>query len=138
MKAFLTIFTLLIIFVTAVMAMDDRLNIEITHEGTGTQRTKTGDKISMHYRGTLPQEDGKEFDSSYKRGDPLSFKLGAGQVIKGWDEGLQNMAVGEKRTLYIPAEMGYGDTGFPGAIPPNSPLKFETELVRINDGKDEL
>lgn len=129
-----------------------------TQEGTATRKTAVGDKISMHYRGTLPNDGGKQFDASYDRGEPLSFTLGAGQVIKGWDQGLVDMAVGEKRTLTIPPELGYGSRGFPGAIPPNSVLskylwiyriadddlltwgdhaEFETELVSIK-GKDEL
>lgn len=76
----------------------------------------------MHYKGTLPNEGGKQFDASYDRGQPLSFQLGKGQVIQGWDQGLTGMVVGEKRTLTIPPEMGYGSRGFPGAIPPNSVL----------------
>merc|ERR1712142_882040 len=73
-------------------------------------KSRKGDKLSMHYTGTL-HSDGSQFDSSYDRGDPLSFTLGAGQVIKGWDQGLLAMCVGEKRKLVIPADLGYGDSG---------------------------
>lgn len=83
----------------------------------------------MHYRGTLT--DGKEFDASYKRGEPLQFKVGAGQVIKGWDEGLLGMKIGEKRKLTIAPELGYGERGAGKVIPPNATLIFETELVGI-------
>lgn len=88
-----------------------------------------GDTIAVHYRGTL--ENGTEFDSSYKRGEPFSFTLGAGQVIKGWDEGLVGMKVGEKKKLTIPPEKGYGVNGMPPVIPPNATLIFEVEVVGI-------
>jgi len=79
------------------------------------QRSKKGDVLKMHYTGKL--EDGTEFDSSIPRGEPLSFTLGAGQVIKGWDQGLLNMCEGEKRKLSIPSELGYGAHGSPPKIP---------------------
>jgi FK506-binding protein 2 len=88
-----------------------------------------GDKVNVHYRGTL-DADGSEFDASYNRGQPLSFHVGKGQVIKGWDQGLLDMCPGEKRTLIIQPEWGYGTRGM-GPIPANSVLKFETELVSI-------
>ena len=81
----------------------------------------------MHYRGTL-EKDGSEFDASYNRGTPLAFTVGKGQVIKGWDEGLQEMCVGDKRTLTIQPEYGYGDRAM-GPIPAKSVLIFETELI---------
>lgn len=84
----------------------------------------------MHYRGTL--EDGKQFDASYERNQPFDFRLGAGQVIAGWDQGLTGMCVGEKRKLTIPPELGYGSRGAGGVIPPNAVLIFETELLAIN------
>ncbi|KAJ6020530.1 FK506-binding protein 2 [Penicillium herquei] len=119
------------------LAAAAELGIETTHEVECTRKTQNGDGVSMHYRGTL-QADGKEFDSSYKRNAPLTFKLGTGRVIKGWDQGLLDMCIGEKRTLTIPPEFGYGDRGV-GPIPGGSTLIFETELVGI-DGvdKDEL
>ncbi|PWY80563.1 hypothetical protein BO70DRAFT_362511 [Aspergillus heteromorphus CBS 117.55] len=113
------------------------LGIEVTNPVECTRQTKNGDTVQMHYRGTLAS-DGSEFDASYKRGTPLKFKLGTGRVIKGWDQGLLDMCIGEKRTLTIPPELGYGDRGV-GPIPGGATLVFETELVGI-DGvdKDEL
>ena len=105
------------------------LKIETTQEGTGERVVKSGDTISVHYTGRLT--DGTKFDSSVDRGTPFTFTIGAGQVIKGWDEGLLGMKVGEKRTLTIPADKGYGATGAGGVIPPNATLVFETELVSI-------
>ena len=84
----------------------------------------------MHYVGTLT--NGNKFDSSRDRGQPLRFVVGEGQVIKGWDEGLLGMKVGEKRKLTIPPELGYGSRGAGGVIPPNATLIFETELVQIH------
>lgn len=105
------------------------LKIEVTHKVECERKTKKGDKVSMHYRGTLAA-DGSQFDASYDRGSPLDFKVGAGQVIKGWDQGLLDMCIGEKRTLTIPPEYGYGDRGI-GPIPGGATLIFETELVGI-------
>ena len=105
------------------------LNIETTKEGTGDRVVKSGDTISVHYTGRLT--DGTKFDSSVDRGTPFTFVIGKGQVIKGWDEGLLGMKVGEKRTLTIPADKGYGATGAGGVIPPNATLIFDTELVSI-------
>ncbi|MDH5490695.1 MAG: FKBP-type peptidyl-prolyl cis-trans isomerase [Myxococcales bacterium] len=90
---------------------------------------KTGSKVSVHYTGTLT--DGSKFDSSLDRGDPFSFPLGGGRVIRGWDEGVVGMKVGGKRKLVIPPEMAYGDRGFPPIIPPGSTLIFEIELLEI-------
>ena len=104
------------------------LKIETTEEGSGTLVVKAGDTIAVHYTGTLL--DGTKFDSSVDRGIPFEFTVGEGQVIQGWDEGLLGMKVGEKRTLTIPASMGYGARGA-GSIPPNATLVFETELVEI-------
>ncbi|KIK98471.1 hypothetical protein PAXRUDRAFT_31152 [Paxillus rubicundulus Ve08.2h10] len=91
-------------------------------------KAEKGDTISVHYTGTL-FDGGKKFDSSLDRGQPLSFKLGVGQVIRGWDDGLLGACVGEKRTLTIPASLAYGSRGAGGAIPPNSALIFTTELM---------
>ncbi|KAJ2446883.1 Peptidyl-prolyl cis-trans isomerase fpr2 [Coemansia sp. RSA 2440] len=96
-----------------------------------TVRTKPGDKVSVHYTGTL-FSDGTEFDSSLGRGTPLDFVVGQGQVIKGWDQGLLNMCVGEKRKLQIPADLAYGKRGAPPTIPADAALVFETELMAIN------
>tara|TARA_Y100001968_G_C19451898_1_gene769271 strand:- start:6914 stop:7513 length:600 start_codon:yes stop_codon:yes gene_type:complete len=95
--------------------------------GNGAEAT-SGQNVSVNYRGTL--ENGKEFDSSYGR-SPFNFPLGAGQVIKGWDEGVAGMKVGGKRKLIIPPELGYGQRGI-GPIPPNSTLIFEVELLEIS------
>jgi len=97
-------------------------------EGTGAQ-PKTGDSVSVHYTGWL--KSGQKFDSSRDRGEPLEFKVGRGQVIKGWDEGVGSMKVGGKRKLIIPAHLGYGDRGAAGVIPPGATLIFEVELVGI-------
>ncbi|KAJ5174724.1 FK506-binding protein 2 [Penicillium canariense] len=121
----------------ASLACAAELGIETTHKVECTRKTQNGDNVSMHYRGTL-QSDGSEFDSSFKRNVPLSFKLGTGRVIKGWDQGLLDMCIGEKRTLTIPPEFGYGDRGI-GPIPGGATLVFETELVAIEGvDKDEL
>ena len=103
--------------------------------GTGTEATP-GTLVSVHYTGWLydekaPQQRGKKFDSSVDRGEPFNFKLGAGQVIRGWDEGVAGMKVGGKRTLLIPAWLGYGSSGAGGVIPPNASLVFEVELLGV-------
>ncbi|KAL4985332.1 FK506-binding protein 2 [Aspergillus falconensis] len=113
------------------------LGVETTHAVECNRKTTKGDTVKMHYRGTLA-DDGTQFDASYDRGTPFKFKLGAGQVIKGWDEGLLDMCVGEKRTLTIPPEYGYGDRGI-GPIPGGATLIFQTELLEIEGvPKDEL
>eukprot|EP01098_Paradermamoeba_levis_P007147 TRINITY_DN2965_c0_g1_i3.p1 TRINITY_DN2965_c0_g1~~TRINITY_DN2965_c0_g1_i3.p1 ORF type:complete len:136 (+),score=23.24 TRINITY_DN2965_c0_g1_i3:86-493(+) len=91
------------------------------------RKTKPGDSLSIHYTGTLT--DGTQFDSSVPRNQPFTFTLGAGQVIKGWDQGLVGMCVGEKRKLTIPYELAYGESGRPPTIPPKATLIFETCLL---------
>ena len=93
------------------------------------KEAKTGDTVSVHYTGWLAEND-FVFDSSHKRGEPFTFELGAGRVIKGWDEGVAGMKVGGKRKLFIPAKLGYGPRQ-QGDIPPNSDLVFEVELLDV-------
>lgn len=100
-----------------------------TEVGTGASPT-TGQTVKVHYTGTLT--DGEKFDSSVDRGQPFSFKIGVGQVIKGWDEGVATMKVGGKRTLIIPPDLGYGERGAGGLIPGNATLLFDVELLGIN------
>jgi FKBP-type peptidyl-prolyl cis-trans isomerase FkpA len=106
------------------------LQIEDTTVGAGAEAV-VGTVVSVHYTGWLYEngQAGKKFDSSKDRGQPFEFPLGAGHVIRGWDEGVQGMKVGGKRNLVIPAELGYGARGAGGVIPPNATLLFEVELL---------
>ena len=112
--------------------MADGLNYTDTTVGTGAEATK-GQKVSVHYTGWLYNNGAKgaKFDSSLDRGQPFSFALGAGQVIRGWDEGVAGMKIGGKRTLIIPPALGYGARGAGGAIPPNATLMFDVELLGV-------
>ncbi|CAI8029173.1 Peptidyl-prolyl cis-trans isomerase FKBP2 [Geodia barretti] len=148
----MNVLLLLIVAATALLlaeGKDQELRIGVKKRPeTCDMRSKSGDRLSMHYTGTL--EDGTEFDSSVPRNQPFEFTLGSGQVIKGedhqsinispgssvlfsgWDQGLLNMCVGEKRRLQIPPHLGYGDRGAPPKIPGGATLIFEVELLKID------
>jgi peptidylprolyl isomerase len=104
------------------------MKYEIIKEGTGPS-PKRGDSVTVHYTGWL--EDGTKFDSSVDRNQPFTFKLGVGQVIQGWDDGVATMRVGGKTKFFIPPELGYGSRGAGGVIPPNAKLIFEVELLSV-------
>jgi len=107
------------------------MGVEITTQAPGDGATfpQTGQTVTVHYTGTLT--DGTEFDSSRGRGQPFSFVIGRGRVIKGWDEGVAQMSVGQRATLTCSADYAYGDRGYPGLIPPGSTLVFDVELLSI-------
>jgi FKBP-type peptidyl-prolyl cis-trans isomerase FkpA len=111
---------------------DSGLQYEDTTTGDGAE-AKAGQQVSVHYTGWLYNDGvkGAKFDSSKDRNDPFGFGLGGGQVIKGWDEGVQGMKVGGKRTLVIPPQLGYGARGAGGVIPPNATLMFDVELLGV-------
>jgi peptidylprolyl isomerase len=111
-----------------VVTMPSGLKYEVITAGEGIA-PKAGQTVIVHYTGTL--ENGDKFDSSRDRNQPFSFKLGAGQVIKGWDEGLAAMKIGDRWKLTLPPELGYGSRGAAGAIPPNATLIFDVELLDI-------
>ncbi len=96
------------------------------------KEAKQGMNIKVHYEGTL-YPTGQKFDSSFDRGQPASFKLAKGQVIQGWVEGVSGMKTGGRRTLIIPANLGYGEQGYPGVIPPNATLKFDVVLLDVEE-----
>ncbi|TYZ66329.1 hypothetical protein PybrP1_012483 [[Pythium] brassicae (nom. inval.)] len=100
-------------------------------------KSQPGDRLSMHYTGSL-RTDGSVFDSSLPRNQPFDFTLGSGQVIKGWDQGLVGMCVGEKRKLTIPSNLGYGSHGSPPKIPGGATLVFDVELLKISRNNEEL
>ena len=110
------------------VSSEEELKITVNKEGTG-DRAEIGMSVSVHYTGKL--EDGTVFDSSIPRGQPFTFTLGAGQVIKGWDLGVEGMTVGEKRKLVIPPHLGYGIRGAGATIPPNATLIFDVELLEV-------
>ena len=111
------------------------LQYDDTTPGTGAEAA-AGQRVTVHYTGwlhdpTAANGRGKKFDSSKDRGDPFRFQLGAGQVIAGWDEGVQGMKIGGTRVLLIPSELGYGARGAGGVIPPNATLVFEVDLLSV-------
>jgi FKBP-type peptidyl-prolyl cis-trans isomerase FkpA len=117
--------------------MDNITSLQVTDSKVGAgAEAKSGHQVTVHYTGWLydpkaADKHGKKFDSSKDHGEPFSFKLGGGQVIRGWDQGVAGMKVGGKRTLVIPSELGYGQRGAGGAIPPNATLLFDVELVEV-------
>ena len=117
--------------------MDNITSLQITDTKVGTgAEAKSGRQVAVHYTGWLydpkaADKHGKKFDSSKDHGEPFSFKLGGGQVIRGWDQGVAGMKVGGTRTLVIPSELGYGQRGAGGAIPPNATLVFDVELLEV-------
>ncbi|KAG8934734.1 Peptidyl-prolyl cis-trans isomerase fpr2 [Tulasnella sp. 419] len=114
------------------------LVIEVKHKPDECPlKSRKGDQLSMHYTGTL-LSDGSKFDSSVDRNQPFEFTLGVGQVIKGWDEGLLDMCVGEKRKLTIPHHKAYGERGFPPVIPAKATLVFDVEMLGVKNRKEEL
>ena len=112
----------------SVVTTDSGLQYVVLQEGTGASPAD-GQTVTVHYTGTL--EDGTKFDSSRDRSRPFSFRVGVGEVIRGWDEGVGDMRVGERRKLIIPPDLGYGARGAGGVIPPNATLIFDIELLRI-------
>lgn len=111
------------------MSDPQELIIEVVEAGNG-EVAKRGDRVSLDYTGTL--EDGTVFDSSIPRGEKFVFKLGGGQVIAGWEQGILGMKVGETRKLTIPHDLAYGEEGYPGVIPPSATLIFTVKLAAIN------
>ena len=114
---------------------DGKLTKTIATLGSGDARPEAGDAVKVHYVGKL-KEDGTTFDSSVDRGEPFEFKIGEGQVIKGWDEGVATMYKGEKATLTCAPEYAYGESGSPPTIPPNATLEFEVELLSWKSEND--
>jgi rhodanese-related sulfurtransferase len=129
MKNWLLLLTLLACLVTGKTAMAAELQIETITDGDGAV-AETGTRVSVHYEGRL--EDGEVFDASRPRGQPFAFTIGAGQVIRGWEDGVTGMKIGETRRLTIPPELGYGAAGAGGVIPPNATLVFEIELLDVS------
>lgn len=106
------------------------VSIETIKQGDNTNYPKPGDRVSIHYTGTLL--DGSKFDSSVDRGQPFETAIGVGRVIKGWDEGVPQLSLGQKAKLTCTPDYAYGERGFPPVIPANSTLIFEVELLKIN------
>jgi len=106
------------------------VQVDTSKPGDGENFPKPGQTVTVHYTGKLT--DGQTFDSSRSRGTPFRFVIGKGQVIKGWDEGVAQMSIGQQATLTCSPDYAYGSRGFPGAIPPNSTLMFDVELLGID------
>ncbi|KAE8686833.1 FK506-binding protein 1 [Hibiscus syriacus] len=114
---------------------DKGLKKKLIKEGEGTETPKEGDEVEVHYTGALL--DGTKFDSSRDTETPFKFKLGRGQVIRGWDEGVKTMKKGENALFTIPPELAYGESGFPPSIPPDATLQFDIELLSWTTGGSE-
>jgi FK506-binding protein 14 len=128
--SFSVIFVTLLAFQVISGEEEKELKIEVLSKPDEcTEKTQKGQMLTMHYKGTF--EDGKQFDSSLDRNQPFTFQIGVGQVVKGWDQGLLDMCVGEKRRLIVPSHLGYGEHGAGEVIPPGATLVFETELLKI-------
>ena len=112
---------------------EKKFKVQHIREGDGKNFPKKGDRVSVHYKGTLL--DGKKFDSSYDRKDPLKFTVGVGQVIKCWDMSVLRLSLGEKIIVTCPYKLAYGERGAGGVIPPKADLVFEMELMEISDKK---
>jgi len=105
------------------------VEVQTIKDGDGQTFPKTGQTVVVHYTGTL--QDGSKFDSSRDRGSPFKFKIGKGEVIKGWDQGVAQMSVGQRAKLICSPDFAYGHKGHPGIIPPNATLTFDVELLRL-------
>lgn len=135
-KVVLSLFSLgiLVTLLSGSAMSEDIKQLKVTDSKVGTGKTaEAGKTVVVHYTGWLYNNGSKgtKFDSSVDRGEPFDFPLGAGYVIKGWDQGVQGMKVGGKRTLVIPADMGYGSRGAPPVIPANATLMFDVELLDV-------
>lgn len=134
---FLNLVYFLLLGLATAGSLED-LEIGITKEATPCNaKAFPGDVVDVHYTGYF-RDNGKQFDSSYSRGKPISFTLGSGQVIYGWEQGLVGTCVGEERKIQIPSKFAYEKTGIPGVIPPNSDMVFDVKLVSINRDSLEL
>eukprot|EP00177_Eucheuma_denticulatum_P008257 GFKZ01015025.1.p2 GENE.GFKZ01015025.1~~GFKZ01015025.1.p2 ORF type:complete len:145 (+),score=21.40 GFKZ01015025.1:242-676(+) len=134
-KTVILALSLSFLLLAATNANATELDVRIIRHGDCSRVASKGDNLKMHYEGTLA--DGSEFDSSYKRGMPFDFTLGAGMVIKGWDQGLEGMCIGEVRRLIVPSHLGYGDSGYPPVIPEKATLYFKVELLEFGADDDE-
>mmetsp|Transcript_37926 Transcript_37926/g.66866 ORF Transcript_37926/g.66866 Transcript_37926/m.66866 type:complete len:140 (-) Transcript_37926:106-525(-) len=101
--------------------------------GDGKTYPQTGDTLTMHYTLTLASDPSTTIDSSRDRGTPFTFKIGTGQVIQGWDQGVMKMSLGQRGVLFVPSALGYGASGAGGVIPPNADLNFDVEVLKIGD-----